>query len=55
MDDFVGVPDGKIFAFRENAVMEVPIQWQPKWFQRRVAKYEEYPHGKKGYFVTGLR
>ena len=55
IEDAVGVPDGKVFAFKENAIMEIPISWQPKWFQRRAAKFASYPHGKRGYSITGLR
>ena len=52
--DSIDVEDGKTFSVRRNEISEVPIDWQPKWFQRKVSKWTNVPL-KKGYSVTGLR
>jgi len=39
LDDYIGLPVDKIFTFRKNHIMEIPITWQPSYIRRRLSKY----------------
>ncbi|KAL6719731.1 hypothetical protein ACLMJK_001652 [Lecanora helva] len=54
LSDHVGLPDGEQMTFRREHINEIPIEWQPKRFQRAVAHL--VGRGKNvGYGITGLR
>jgi hypothetical protein len=54
MDDTVGLATGKSFSFRKEHIQEVPLDWQPRWFKKRVGGRTDMVQ-KKGYPVTGYR
>ena len=54
MGDAVGLPTGKTFTFRKEHIQEVPIDWQPRWFRKKVGGRTDMVQ-KKGYAVTGYR
>jgi hypothetical protein len=54
LSDQVGLPDGTQMTFRRRAINEIPLDWQPKCFQKAVARLERQikPYG---YALTGVR
>jgi len=53
-DDAIGLPTGKTFSFRKEHIQEVPIDWQPSWFRKKVGGRTDMVQ-KEGYAVTGIR
>ena len=52
--DAVGLQEGKQMTFRKEHINEIPIDWQPKRFQKAVAHLTCRKKGV-GYAITGLR
>ena len=52
--DAVGFTDGQQMTFRREHINEIPIDWQPKRFQRAVAHLASRQKNV-GYAITGLR
>lgn len=54
ISDWVGLPGGAQMTFRKEHINEIPIDWQPKRFQRAVA-HLAVRQKNVGYAITGLR
>jgi hypothetical protein len=54
MDNWIRLGNGESFSVRLNEISEVPINWQPRWYRRKVAKWANLPQ-KRRYAVTGCR
>ena len=52
--DLVGLPDEQQMTFRREHINEIPVDWQPKRFQRAVAHLASRQKNV-GYTITGLR
>ncbi|KAL2039015.1 hypothetical protein N7G274_008064 [Stereocaulon virgatum] len=54
LSDQVGLPEGTQMTFRKGNINEIPLDWQPKCFQKAV-KHLEGQIKPYGYAVTGVR
>lgn len=54
MSDWVGLEDGEQMTFRREHINEIPLEWQPKRYQKSVA-HLKVQMKDAGYSITGLR
>lgn len=54
LSDWVGLGDGEQMTFRREHINEIPLDWQPKRYQKAVA-HLEVQMKDAGYSITGLR
>lgn len=56
LQDWIGLKDGQQMTFRKEHINEIPIDWQPKAFQKAVRGLVAQAKGRgKGYGITGFR
>ncbi|CAD6581746.1 MAG: hypothetical protein ASARMPRED_000693 [Alectoria sarmentosa] len=56
LSDWIGLKGGQQMTFRKENINEIPIDWQPKAFQKAVRGLVAQAKGRgKGYGVTGVR
>ena len=54
--DSVGMKDGQQMTFREEHINEIPVDWQPKAYQKAVRGLVAQAKGRGvGYAITGCR
>lgn len=54
--DWIGLKDGQQMTFRKEHINEIPVDWQPKAFQKAVGGLVAQAEARgKGYALTGLR
>lgn len=54
MDDYVGLADGGKMTFSRKDINEIPIEWQPKRYQKAVANLNGRTKDE-GFVPTGVR
>lgn len=56
LSDWVGLKDGQQMTFRKEHINEIPIDWQPKAYQKAVGGLVTQAEGRgRGYAITGCR
>ena len=56
LSDWIGLKDGQQMTFRKEHINEIPIDWQPKAFQKAVRGLVAQAKGRGiGYGITGCR
>ena len=54
LGDFIGLATGSQMTFRKEHINEIPVDWQPKRFQKAVAHLLEQTK-EEGHAITGIR